>query len=93
MRINGISEENFNNFINSKVNTQFEKIVNHINSHSFVNASIINGNLKISFTESITLTKEQNQNILLLFREGGAISKGKDNVEEESFFYVKKMVE
>lgn len=90
----GIKLEEFNKKMKNLLNSNLQKIVNHINTHNFVKAELLNDEIKILFLEDVTLTSSQKENILELFKKGGIIKKkseSKDN--KDDFFFIKKMME
>jgi hypothetical protein len=76
---NGINKNKFDKAISDQINTNLLKIINHINTHSFVKASLDNNVFKLIFIEDIILSQNQKENILELFSKGGILkSKDKD---------------
>lgn len=78
----------------SLLNSNLQKIVNHINTHSFVKAELLNDEIKILFMEDVVLTNSQKENILELFKKGGLIEKKTESKDKkDDYFFVKKMME
>ncbi len=77
---NGIKKEKFEELIKKQIFNNLQKIINHINSHSFVKAEKDDDGIKIVFLENVLLTNQQKENILDLFYKGGIV-KSKDKEE------------
>jgi len=85
---NGIERKKFDSAVKQVIDKEIIRVVEHINTHDFVRAEYLNGNLKLYSLKDFELSKEQSENIIGLFKKGGIV-KSKD--KEKEYFNIKPL--